>query len=822
MENDNSADTTLDDFTVNNIPAKKKSKKVKFRKPRHSRTSVSSIDFGEYISDTTKCVSDTTNSKFDNLNDVELGYFGNGVGITDDEIELTDVNDSMEIVYSKKKKIKSKNKKIKPSKSISKRNIEAAIDELNKISPDNMPNQQSNGDFVVKVFDDYRPKDKTYFSKSENHGGDPNGLGVVIPFFNESNDAVQQTLNSLHNAWNYLRLGSRKWREKNLKVCLIQDGWYKSDDSMKEYLKALFPAKINDDGVEKYWWEHDDFNQAPENQASVPNKTYIFEKKNYGAVKINPQEKLKDDNKFLSITLVIKLQNQRKHNSQEWFCGKNGFADSTNPEYLFFTDAFAMYQNWCLYHLCKELDKNKKMVAVTGRQRLMSKRQQGSSESFFSLETMLRHVQLYDFESSNVIYNGAFSLGGMLPVIPGPCGLYRASNLLDDNVRDYYFETVNKDPSKTGIIGGNLQIAEDRILTYASVVKSNIKGAYMKFNTSAIFYFEAEIDLDSFLFQRRRWINGSVAGYIYLLFLNFQLFRQWKANIFKKIYIWLLLMCQFLTYIMVGFAPGVTMRMLYFGINYFLDYYDVDLNLNLILSIDLSIPVVIFAIIIWVIYLYHLYTHHERSKYNYLVIYALLGLSILTSLFSIASLIHYAFVEEELDFSDIFLSENVIVYLAIYVTIGPFIVSLLLSGAGHSFLFMIKSIIYYFLFLPMLIAWFGSYSYARLWDLSWGNRPASEMDSVAGSQKDKTMRKFKNLNKKIIGILILLNLGIFLIPVEGQLIIMCIFFVLAAYQLTLSIVYCLIQYVCSKIPFAFKKIRKCCYCCKKKDEFSIV
>lgn len=666
---------------------------------------------------------------------------------------------------------------------------------LQRINAQDLNQQHSKtSDILINVFDELRPKNGIYFEKSENYGNAARGLGVVIPFFNEPNTAVQQTLNSLYNGWNYLRAGSKKWKDKPLYVCLIQDGWYKADESMKEYLKALFPKKIKDPKTqeEKYWWNYyKDFNYTPDELKNAPDRTFIISRKGYGATSINPQCSFKEK-RYMKLTLIIKIHNRRKHNSHEWFFGKNGFGNAINAEYLFLTDAFAMYSNWCLFHLVKSLDGNPKMVAVTGRQRLMSKKQQGSHESTISLATWLRMVQLYDFESSNVIYNGAFSLGGMLPVIPGPCGLYRASNILDDNVRDYYFNTVNQDPDTTGMVLGNLRIAEDRILTYASVVKSSIPGAYMEFNQLAVFYFEAETNLDTLVFQRRRWINGSVAGYLYLLFYNFQHYQQWKTNTAKKIYIWILLMIQFLTYVMVGLSPSVTLRIFYHGINYFLNYYGVTLSFDL----------VIIGIIVWAIYLLHVCIHHTYSKFNYIVMFLLVILSLATSVLALGSLVHYAFVKQGLNVLDILMSKNITLYLALYVFFGPFIVSLLLSGKGHSFLFMLKSFIPYFLFLPMFITWFGSYSYARLWDLSWGNRPSNEMDSISISKKERITKRFKTNNKKIIAGLFIINLALFLIPIEGQLIIMNIFFAIAGYQLTLSILYCIYK--------LFYKLRFCC------------
>ncbi len=76
------------------------------------------------------------------------------------------------------------------------------------------------------------------------------------------------------------------------------------------------------------------------------------------------------------------------------------------------------------------MSKNLDVAVATGRQRVMSKEQQGNpEESFFSIDSLLRHAQMYDYESSFACYMGTFALVGFLPVIPGPCGLYRTSTL---------------------------------------------------------------------------------------------------------------------------------------------------------------------------------------------------------------------------------------------------------------------------------------------------------------------------------------------------------------------------------------------------------
>jgi hypothetical protein len=77
------------------------------------------------------------------------------------------------------------------------------------------------------------------------------------------------------------------------------------------------------------------------------------------------------------------------------------------------------------------MEKHPDCAVSTGRQRVMTKEMQGDpDESFFSVASMLRHAQRFDYEASFVCYTGTFSAVGFLPVVPGPCGLYRTESLI--------------------------------------------------------------------------------------------------------------------------------------------------------------------------------------------------------------------------------------------------------------------------------------------------------------------------------------------------------------------------------------------------------
>lgn len=650
------------------------------------------------------------------------------------------------------------------------------------ISTNNLKELKYQSDVIIKKFYDYRPKCTIqYFTKPKHN--DIMGHAVVIPFFNEESYELQQTLNSLYDTHHKLITLSKKWKNKSLYVCLIQDGWHKASKSMKNYLKYLFPKKIN--GIN--WWDY--FDELKFESHSSTNATFIIERNNYISVNINPQDKYKDEEKRMIITLVIKANNRRKHNSHEWFLAKTGFAQTIGVKYLFLTDAFTLYADKCLYYLTKDLEKNNSLSGITGRQRLMTRCQQGSGESIFSFGYILRMLQLFDFELANAVYNGAFSLGGLLPVIPGPCGLYRASDLLQDHVRESYFNVVNEEPINTGLVLGNLRIAEDRILTYYAATKTKDEK-YLSFNPLALFYFEAETDLQKFILQRRRWINGSVAGYIYLLFENFHEFKQWNAPIIRKIYIWLLLLCQFIIYCMVAIVPGISLKTLYYGIEYFMSYYKFKSELALTLTF----------MVIWALYVLHVFVHH-KNRFNYIIMYLLVILSLVTTIVSYGSLFHYAFIATNKTIIELLSNGHPVLYMAIAVLICPFISSIFLSGRGHSFMYMIKSFIQYMLFVPLLVGWFGSYAYSRTWDLSWGNRPANELNDITIDQKKMMVTKFKEKSVRIILLLILLNIAVFFIPLQGQLYLMGTFFVISLSQLLFSFIYSL-----SKIKYKIQMV----------------
>ena len=653
---------------------------------------------------------------------------------------------------------------------------------------------QFNNEVSIGCFPDERPKKDTEYFKKEKIQDTEGDISVVIPFYNEEAHELQVTLKSLYGAYDYLCEIKPIYREKQLHVCIIQDGWFKASQSMKQYLKQLYPKKINNED----WWEYYSyFKQHNINEDG--HQTFIFQSNDY--VCINPEEDVEYKRLWMKVSLVVKIDNRRKHNSHEWFMAKTGFAQSVNSKYMFFTDAFTLFGPSCLYHLVKTLDNKPEYSAATGRQRVMSRDQQGTNEGIFTIANLLRNVQMYDFELANAVYNGAFSLGGCLPVIPGPCGLYRASDILQDKVRDWYFGVVSVDPDKTGLVLGNLKIAEDRILTYSSVLKTR-QEKHMAFVSLAVFYFEGELELEKFILQRRRWINGSVAGYLYLLFTDNEHIKNWDTNIFRKSYIYMLLLCQFLIYCSVAMAPAYSIYVLYDSLNYLLtqiNYHPEYANY-----------ITYFA---WGLYASHVYVHN-KIKYNGLIMNSLLFMSIATTLSSFTAIIYfYVFQAKDDEATLALLEADIIVYLIIVVFVAPIILAMFLSLRGHSVMNMFKAFIPYVLFLHMLISWFGSYSYSRTWDLTWGNRPQGE--STGDKEKREEMKKqYKTQGKQITYTIFILNIIVYAIPEFWRNNILVGFFCCVVLQMGFSLFYMTTQ-IPRKLKYTYMK------CCNSRDHSEI-
>lgn len=614
-------------------------------------------------------------------------------------------------------------------------------------------------------------------------------VGVVIPFFNEEEKELKRTLESLEIQANLV------WRQKQLSmhVLLIMDGWSKASDSVREYVKFMFPAANS----HLPWWTTLDDKEGK--HADI--ETFFVQRiKPYGkkkrAVALQEVAITKETqhlkSRKLHISLIVKRDNRRKHNSHEWFFGNNGFAEFYKHEYLFATDCGTLFEEDCLYSLLSYMDRSPTTSVATGRQRVMTRGQQGSDESFLSLDTMYRMAQCYDYESSFACFMGAFALFGFLPVIPGPCGLYRAADILG-KAAEWYFDVVNTDPDKSGMVLGNLRIAEDRVLSYAAVLKTK-EPRGMALIPEATFYFEAECQLEKFLLQRRRWTNGTVAGYIYLILQNPTLLFNAAMNPLRKICVFFLLLCQLLVYIIVALAPGIFLTSLHATLRSVFPEPKYDQTFP---DIAWYCCVALYAAMVIV---------HSKKKYKAWMFYLLLLVScviIAGAFYTYGEYIAKNGIPLSPEDTPTVGGEKSYQYISIWMVACVFIFPLLIAllHSPKSFLLMVISIIPYYLFLPTLVGWFSAYAFARTWDLTWGNRPANAEHAASSQEKKLAVERDLKTKAMTVCIFVLLFNGVFLLIseqfIENSTAVLAIgifIFSFAGLQMVLSSIYFILYY----------------------------
>lgn len=577
---------------------------------------------------------------------------------------------------------------------------------------------------VMSVYTDYAPMfGRSYFCKENRPPKGFDRISILIPMYNETTKDLKRTLFDLHTCI----IEMNKIGAGFVNILLILDGWEVTDPSVKEYLQELYPDIAND----------------IKNLEYTPGvvETYVLQK-----VKGNtPTYVNVDEEKRLKLTVLIKMDNRRKHNSHGWFL--EAFAYEMQSDYIFLTDCGTRFDYKCLINLYRSITKDPKCSAITGRQRVMTKEQQETEDGFRGF--MYRSMQRYDYEASIASYLGAFSTFGMLPVIPGPCGLYRYPAICDVEKRnalhekhslmptdietnvhnptsvedcidviDYYVQTVSLNPDETGMLLGSLLLAEDRILSYGVVMKTK-ERYHTKYEQNACFYFEAETDAQPFLQQRRRWINGTFAGYLWILQRIHLLFNS-KMLWLNKIFMSILIFSQLMMFIVTAFGISIMM---------------VGLRFPLIVSMKLPSLYVEIAIGCYLA-LYVLFVYLHSSPKNPIKLNGILFDMITCVNVLVVGVMMYGFA---LNFFNLNKVTNVIIIA--FNMIMPFVLAALHDW--KSLFLMITSVVQYVVLLPTFTVWLSIYSFSRLWELTWGNRPSDKLKTIHKKKSDTEMQLIK-------------------------------------------------------------------------------
>jgi len=254
----------------------------------------------------------------------------------------------------------------------------------------------------------------------------------------------------------------------------------------------------------------------------------------------------------VSVSLILKKSNQRKSNSQMWWIGSH--AAACQGEYLLTTDCGIHFPPKSVQRMMARLDQDECLAAVTARKDIMSASMQGDKpyEMFTDpFSYALRQIQIFDCKLDYLVWHLAFDSMGFSPCLHGPCSFFRSSSFgtINQGVAGQYFRFINEEAKD--LISGNVQLVEDRIPStllvfrhrsttpHSSKVTKNLQSNQTTDKTpsstttidmsiqelfsktgsvyEASFNYDAEKPLRQLVKQRRRWVNGTFAMYLWIL-----------------------------------------------------------------------------------------------------------------------------------------------------------------------------------------------------------------------------------------------------------------------------------------------------------------
>lgn len=318
----------------------------------------------------------------------------------------------------------------------------------------------------ISGFRDYKPIPGTcYFGLDDNNKilhtdkRDLPTLIIGVAFYNENAIELRRTLVSLADQVEEL---------KDVAICqvlFVSDGHRQMTNDSKEFFRHIFCTNKEESdnwttlmsNLDEYCNEVDQANKDDANgvASKIAKKkpdhlTFVVQRiasdiDNKGSHILVRQNVIipgaKDRKiRHLSLSLIIKGLNRRKHNSQGWILDSfakqavaNDNADADDNRFIFMSDCGTLYDSQCLLRLVLYMINHPLCVGCTGRQRVMTAEEQDEGdEGILSIGKFFRIIQLADYEASYAVYTAAFAAIGFLPVLPGPCAMFRYSGLLSE------------------------------------------------------------------------------------------------------------------------------------------------------------------------------------------------------------------------------------------------------------------------------------------------------------------------------------------------------------------------------------------------------
>ncbi|KNC87236.1 hypothetical protein SARC_00622 [Sphaeroforma arctica JP610] len=499
-------------------------------------------------------------------------------------------------------------------------------------------------------------------------------VGVVVSFagFTEGNrintrTQLQRTLESLYDQ-------EQQCHDLDVEFIYlaVMDGMPLADNDITGYISSTYN--------QQQWANNLRMQHDPRHVTIMQAKVSDAHEHDHGLVEVAPGKRLR-------MTTIIKGEPAGKVNSHEWFF--SAYSSVYEVDYAFTTEIGTTYATSFMSNLINYLESHAHVSAVSGRQRVMSSTMQslhteGLTEMFY------RAVQSYDQEARITNLQGAQTFVGMLPLICGAAGLWRMSDLEGEPL-DYYLDYPKQITLDQGLRVGNLLLAADNVLSYAACLMT---GKQTQWVPNAVFYTEAKLESQSFITQRKRWANGTMACYLIMLFNSFGDIFDGPHKLSFKLNVFLHMLLQMVVQAVTGVSPGLMAALAYFSaveMNFGGDEYKMYVAYG-VTAVNCILYVLFCAV----------HFHKRFSQFTYNIVIAW---TIAVTLMVASSVIF------------MFAASNSAA-LAIF-SVAVLLPSLLaLLHSLDVFVIMTVSVFQYAMFLPVFTAWFSAYAYCRVWDVS--------------------------------------------------------------------------------------------------------
>lgn len=336
-------------------------------------------------------------------------------------------------------------------------------------------------------------------------------LMIVVTMYNEDEFLLARTLKGVFKNIRYLynlkhssTWGTNAWQK--IVVCIVSDGRQKINPRSKALLAALgvyqegfAKNRINDDDVVSHIYEY---------------TTMVGISKIY-----KDHITLTTDNQIpVQMIFCLKEQNQRKINSHKW--AFKAFAPLLNPKVIILLDVGTAPESKSLYKLWKSFKDDPQVAGSCGEIKA------SLGTGWRLLLNPLVAAQNFEYKTSNILDKPMESVFGFVTVLPGAFSAYRYEALIGEPLEKYLKGENLKKNNDDGIFNANMYLAEDRILCFELIAKKNSNWILKYINTAGA-YTDVPEQLDDFISQRRRWLNGSFFAAVYSV-CNF--YKIWRTG----------------------------------------------------------------------------------------------------------------------------------------------------------------------------------------------------------------------------------------------------------------------------------------------------